>query len=493
MVQKSPATQRYVSELVADPTPELTKPGTPSNEPQVSESSNNDYEKFVNSDTQEAKVVNENMCNLVHNNPCVNINIPCVSDDSVTVNPIVLNTKFPPPVGEAVKFDEDTNVMPSIVVVSQTENNMSPTLQEVVPALSESLLVHVCLLTEAADVDETANTEKADTNPAPGQESKVLKSLKCLTHGVVDVNSVFPIIAAISGNVTLNLLVDCGSETTLLTRDVVDRAGAPTFKGRKISMHGLGDKKASTGNEYATMKLTFEGKTFEVSGLIVESICSEINMSYPSVARDMTGVDLTMNFHGNKSANFKIDALIGLDIIAKVISHDDDEDVRMRKIDDLLLIKIGSKFLPFGSMINDGIYESPKKRYLLNISGQKGVRTAFLDILLQEFFKSENTSPPLQRTMQDEVNESYEIKFKESYTLVDNKNEPGAKRFCVIPHWKPAELRPTHVPEVTSKEALRRFLALERKLNSTKNKKLKSGYEESIHKNISYATKIWLL
>ena len=55
----------------------------------------------------------------------------------------------------------------------------------------------------------------------------------------------------------------------------------------------------------------------------------------------------------------------------------------------------------------------------------------------------------------------------------------------MIPHWKPAELRPTHVPEVTSKEALRRFLALERKLNSTKNKKLKGGYEESIHKNIS--------
>ena len=181
----------------------------------------------------------------------------------------------------------------------------------------------------------------------------------------------FPIITANSGNMILNLLVDSGSETTLLTRDVVGRVGAPTFKGGKISMHGLGDMKASTGNAYATLKLTFEGKSFEVTGLIVESICSKINMSDPSVARDMTGIDLTMNFNGNKSANFEIDALIGLDIIARVISHDDEEDVRMRKVDDLLLIKIGSKFLPFGSMIDDGVCESPKKSLFSTLLDQR--------------------------------------------------------------------------------------------------------------------------
>ena len=64
MVQKSPTTQRYVAEFVADPIPELTKPGTPSNESQISQSSNNDYERVVNSNTQEAKVVNKTCVSL---------------------------------------------------------------------------------------------------------------------------------------------------------------------------------------------------------------------------------------------------------------------------------------------------------------------------------------------------------------------------------------------------------------------------------------------
>ena len=69
--------------------------------------------------------------------------------------------------------------------------------------------------------------------------------------------------------------------------------------------------------------------------------------------------------------------------------------------------------------------------------------------------------------------------------LVDNTEEAGAKRFSVIPHWKPAELRPDYSPVTSTKETLRRYLALERKINMTKNKKLKQGYETFIRKNIS--------
>ena len=96
--------------------------------------------------------------------------------------------------------------------------------------------------------------------------------------------------------------------------------------------------------------------------------------------------------------------------------------------------------MPFGSIMEDGIFETPKKKSLLNIGGPKGVRAAFLDVLLQEFFKSEEPPPPLQKTMEEEANESYEKKFKETYALIDNRDEPGAKRFSVIPHWKPGEL-----------------------------------------------------
>ena len=83
------------------------------------------------------------------------------------------------------------------------------------------------------------------------------------------------------------------------------------------------------------------------------------------------------------------------------------------------------------------------------------------------------------------MNESYERNFKDTHVLVDNTEEPGAKRFSVIPHWKPTELRPEYSPVASTKETLRRYLALERRLNMTKNKKLKEGYESSIRKNIS--------
>ena len=222
-------------------------------------------------------------------------------------------------------------------------------------------------------------------------------------------------------------------------------------------MHGLEDLKASSGDKYATLNVTFEGKSLEITGLIVESICSQININDPSSAPDMSGIDLTMDFNGDKSAGFEIGALIGLDVMAKVISNDTEEDVRMKKIDDLLLIKIGGKFLPFGSIMENTTFETPRKKTLLNIAGPSGVRRAFLDVLLQEFFKSEEPPSPLQKTMEEEVNESYEKKFKKTYALIDNKDELGVKRFSVIPHWKPGELRPVHVPEVTTKETLRRF------------------------------------
>ena len=91
--------------------------------------------------------------------------------------------------------------------------------------------------------------------------------------------------------------------------------------------------------------------------------------------------------------------------------------------------------------------------------------------MLKEFFKSESP-PQLQKTMEKEMNESYEKNFKDTYVLVDNIEEPGAKRFSVIPHCKPIELRPEYSPVASTKETLRRYLALERRLNMTKNKKL---------------------
>ena len=138
----------------------------------------------------------------------------------------------------------------------------------------------------------------------------------------------------------------------------------------------------------------------------------------------------------------------------------------------ILLLSIGSKFLPFGSnVVEQGIYHTPIKKSLLNLGGPTGVKTAFLDAIMQEFFKMEHPeSPPiaLEKTMAQQMDTNYNKVFKETYTLVNNQTEAGAKRLCVPPHWKPPELRQPHSPKRTTKETLRRFLASEKRLNALK-------------------------
>ena len=63
----------------------------------------------------------------------------------------------------------------------------------------------------------------------------------------------------------------------------------------------------------------------------------------------MPGIDLTMDFKGKDVANFEISALIGLDVIARLISPNGNSEIPMKKIDDIILIQIGNKHLPFGS------------------------------------------------------------------------------------------------------------------------------------------------
>ena len=77
--------------------------------------------------------------------------------------------------------------------------------------------------------------------------------------------------------------------------------------------------------------------------------------------------------------------------------------------------------------------------------------------------------------MDDQLNDEYAKEFKETYQLVDNETEVGAKRFSVVPLWKPVELMPEYDAEACTKKTLRRFLALQRKINIPKNKKRRTG------------------
>ena len=124
-------------------------------------------------------------------------------------------------------------------------------------------------------------------------------------------------------------------------------------------MHGLGNVEGTNSDKYATLDLTFGGRSLKIKGLIVDTICTKINMSNPSITKEMQGLDLTMDFRGQDSTDFEISVLIGLDVIAKLISLDANSDVPMKKVNDVLLIQIGNKYLPFG---NGSLSESIPKR-----------------------------------------------------------------------------------------------------------------------------------
>ena len=76
--------------------------------------------------------------------------------------------------------------------------------------------------------------------------------------------------------------------------------------------------------------------------------------------------------------------------------------------------------------------------------------------------------------------------FLKTYEVIPGgPKEPGSKRFCVEPLWKNPAMMPPYDSERGTKEALRRFLALERKINPVKNSKLKDGYHSSTEKHIA--------
>ena len=81
----------------------------------------------------------------------------------------------------------------------------------------------------------------------------------------------------------------------------------------------------------------------------------------------------------------------------------------MKKIDNIILIQIGNKHLLFGSGSSKD--SAPERKSLIALGGPSAVKSAFLDILLKEFFETETPSP-LQGTMEEEMHQSYERIFK---------------------------------------------------------------------------------
>ena len=134
-------------------------------------------------------------------------------------------------------------------------------LDGVTPTLDKHGLVNDCLSTMSADATKATNEsemwEDYDANPDMTQHSRILKSLKSLTPDVDEDESVFPIITAKSGNNVLHLLVDNCNQNSLFTSRSVKRVGATVCKGKKVTMHGLGNVEGTNSDKYATLALSF--------------------------------------------------------------------------------------------------------------------------------------------------------------------------------------------------------------------------------------------
>ena len=121
---------------------------------------------------------------------------------------------------------------------------------------------------------------------------------------------------------SLHLLVDTGSDCSLVTWEDLKRTNTASYKSDEISIHGLADKVTTSSGESATLELEFDSGIVPIKGLIVKSICSPINMVSPCATGQLKDIPLTMNFGGSRFGKLKIDDLLGLGTMAKLIPPD---------------------------------------------------------------------------------------------------------------------------------------------------------------------------
>ena len=107
--------------------------------------------------------------------------------------------------------------------------------------------------------------------------STVFKTLKTSWSEEAS-NSVFPIITASSSGSPIQILVDNCNEGTLISRDLVDRLQLKMHNGPQTCITGVSDILNLRTSSYATVPAIFDNKHFNISGTVVNSICSDITM-----------------------------------------------------------------------------------------------------------------------------------------------------------------------------------------------------------------------
>ena len=82
----------------------------------------------------------------------------------------------------------------------------------------------------------------------------------------------------------------------------------------------MGDILNLKTSSYADLNLSIDGNRFEISGAIVENICSNIVMDNFTSVPKYGSMKFSMDFGGSDAKNFQIDVLLGLDVLASLIS-----------------------------------------------------------------------------------------------------------------------------------------------------------------------------
>ena len=67
-------------------------------------------------------------------------------------------------------------------------------------------------------------------------------------------------------------------------------------------------------------------------------------MINPGATGQLKNIPLTVNFEGSGCAKFKIDGLLGLDTMTKLLSLEGVDKLQIKKFDDILLLEVGDKF-----------------------------------------------------------------------------------------------------------------------------------------------------
>lgn len=149
-------------------------------------------------------------------------------------------------------------------------------------------------------------------------------------------SSVYPIVTVKCKGQSLHLLMNTGSDCTLVSREAVKRSNTPSHKSDEISIHGLADKVTTSSDEFATLDIAFGSSIIPIRGLIVSNICSPIYMTNPSSNDQLKYFPLTMDFRGSRFRKFKIDGLLGLATMAELLPANGVEKVQIMKIDGIV-------------------------------------------------------------------------------------------------------------------------------------------------------------